>query len=52
MPLPPQGQALRRQASRNSLNYWITAFAAMTSKNFLRLFTKPLIGSGCYLKLG
>jgi hypothetical protein len=42
-----QGQALRRQASRNSLIYWISAFAAMTAKDALRIITKPSISKHC-----
>ena len=34
---------LRRQASRTIWKYWIPAFAGMTSKDVLRLFTKPSI---------
>jgi hypothetical protein len=38
--LPAQGQALRRQASRTILIYWIPAFARMTTKDDLRIFMK------------
>ena len=34
---------LRRQASRTIWKHWIPAFAGMTSKGDLRLFTKPSI---------